>query len=147
MSSRRSEQVSGGVFLIGLGLMIANVIPVWPGIMFVLGGAAIARGLAEGRGWYALQGGVWLIGIGLLFSVGFSLPLLLIVIGISMLLGTAFRPPFMSREKMKNEELAAAEDREVDRDADEDAYELGDDGELIKVKNDARLTQDRSSRV
>src|SRR5438067_5809027 len=142
LSNRQSEQVSGGIFLIGLGLMFANVIPWWPGIMFVLGGAAIARGLAEGRGWYALQGGVWLIGIGVLFSSGFSLPLLLIVIGISMLLGTAFKPPFMSHGKLKNEDVAAVEEREPDS----DEYELGDDGELIKVKNAAKLAEEKGSR-
>jgi hypothetical protein len=135
LSSKRSEQVSGGIFLIGIGLMLANVIPVWPGIMFVLGGAAIARGLAEGRGWYALQGGIWLIGIGLIFTFGFSLPLLLIVIGISMLLGATIKPPFTNDEKQKNEELGPAEEREPE----DDAYEIGDDGELIKVKNDANL--------
>src|SRR5689334_6158642 len=125
LSNQRADQISGGIFFIGLALMFAHVLSWWPGIMFVLGAAAIVRGLAEGRGWYALQGGVWLIGIGLVFSVGFSLPLLLVVIGISMLLGTTSRPPFLRNEKLKNEALLA------DQEQDADAYELGDDGELI----------------
>jgi hypothetical protein len=143
LSNRQAEGISGGIFLIGLGLMFANVIPWWPGIMFVLGGASIAHGLVEGRGRYAFQGGVWMIGIGLLFLKGFNLPLLFILIGISMLLGTVFGPPFISRDKQKNKDLLAGDEH----DPTTDEYELGDDGELIKVKNEAKLVEEKGSHV
>jgi hypothetical protein len=146
---RRGNQVSGAVFLIGLGLLFLTNFW-WPGILFVLGAAAIAQGLSEGRGWYALQGGVWLIGIGLVFSIGFSLPLLLILLGLSMLCGTVFRPRTLLgrdmqfeeapiREKRKNEARATAFDEHGDdEDEDEGRYVLGDDGEMVKVKNDQK---------
>ncbi|GEM_PF-819177 len=145
---RRGNQVSGAVFLIGLGLLFLTNFW-WPGILFVLGAAAIAQGLSEGRGWYALQGGIWLIGIGLVFSVGFSLPLLLILLGLSMLCGTVCRPRILFgrdvqfeeapiREKRKNEARAADDDEFDDEGENEDRYVLGDDGEMVKVKNDQK---------
>ncbi len=137
----QADQISTAVFLIGLGVLA--VTKFWfPGILFVIGAASIARGLAEGRGWYALQGGLWMIGLGLVFLGGFSWPLLLILIGISMLLGNLFRPPFAARQKAKNEELA--DEREVQE---EDEYAVGDDGELVKVKNDARGNQARTKHL
>ncbi len=148
LSKQRADQVSGGIFLIGLGLLFANVLPWWPGIMFVLGASAIARGFAEGQGWYALQGGIWLIGIGLIFTSGFSWPLLLIILGLSTLFGAWFRPPFARRrgfdetEKVKNDERMAA-----GIEADDEEYTLGDDGELVKVKNDEKLSQTGSGRA
>ncbi len=87
MNKTRADQIAGGVFLVGLGLLFANVISFWPGILFVIGAANIARGMAEGREWYNVSGGVWLIGLGFVFLFNFSWPILLILIGISMLFG------------------------------------------------------------
>ncbi len=86
VSKAHSQQISGGVFLIGLALVFMT--GYWfPGILFVIGASTIARGMAEGQEWYNVQGGVWMIGLGLVFAIGFSLPLLLILVGASMLLG------------------------------------------------------------
>lgn len=89
-SKERADQVSGGVFLIGLAVLFMTGFW-WPGIMFVIGLSAIARGVAEGQEWYNVPGGLWMIGIGLLFWFGFSWPLLLIFIGASMLLGKSWQ--------------------------------------------------------
>ena len=87
MYAREYEnQVSGGIFLVGLALLFLTGYW-WPGIMFVIGASAIARGVAAGQPWYTVQGGIWAIGIGIIFALGFSLPLLLIVIGLSMIFG------------------------------------------------------------
>lgn len=92
-SEERADQVSGGVFIIGLAFLFMTG-AWWPGILFVIGFSNLARGMAEGREWYSIQGALWMIGLGLLFSVGFSLPLLLIIIGLSTLFGYRYRPPF-----------------------------------------------------
>jgi hypothetical protein len=87
VTKERADQIAGGVFLIGLGLLFTNVLSFWPGILFVIGAANIARGMAEGRAWYSVSGGAWLIGLGLLFTFHFSWPVILILIGASMLFG------------------------------------------------------------
>ncbi len=92
-SEQRADQVSGGVFMIGLAVMFLTGYW-WPGILFVIGASTLARGMAEGRAWYSVQGALWMIGLGVVFALGFSLPLLLVLIGLSMLLGYQFRPPF-----------------------------------------------------
>jgi hypothetical protein len=87
VSKERADQIAGGVFLIGLALLFMGVVQFWPGILFVIGASNIARGMAQGRAWYNISGGVWLIGLGVVFMFGFNWPLLLILIGVSMLLG------------------------------------------------------------
>ncbi len=96
VDKQRADQISGGVFLIGLAIMFMTRFW-WPGILFVIGASSMARGIAEGRDWYSVPGGIWMIGLGLVFLFGFSLPMLLILIGVSMLLGQSWR----SHEKTK----------------------------------------------
>jgi hypothetical protein len=126
VSNQRAEQVSGGVFIIGLALMFMGTLPWWPGILLVIGASSLARGLAEGQRWYSVQGALWMIGLGLLFWTGFSFPLLLIVIGLSMLFGFVFRPPMFRGGRADEDDSIPArgyslEDAEVD-DTDYAAY-------------------------
>lgn len=86
MTKERSDQIAGGVFLIGLAVLFMTG-AWWPGILFVIGASSIARGVAEGQDWYNVPGGVWMIGLGLLFWFGFRWELLLIFAGLSMLFG------------------------------------------------------------
>lgn len=125
VSKERADQIAGGVFLIGLGLLFTNVLDFWPGILFVIGASNIARGMAEGRPWYNVSGGLWLIGLGLVFLLNFSLPVILILIGLSMLVGysvkdQAKRKRFVlvedfdearNEDKRKNDELLYEDDQ------------------------------------
>ncbi len=90
-SKSYADRVAGAVFLIGLGLLftpVANIVGgFFPGILFVIGATTIARGVAEGQPWYEVSGGLFMLGLGLFFLFGFSLPLLLIVLGLMMLFG------------------------------------------------------------
>ena len=117
-SKSYADRVSGAVFLIGLGLLftsLGNVVGgFFPGILFVIGASAMARGMAEGQPWYTVSGGLWMIGLGLVFLWGFSLPLLLIILGLTMLFGWSFKPDMFGRkhhsdsifdEKAKNDDF------------------------------------------
>jgi hypothetical protein len=117
ISKQRADQIAGGVFLIGLGLLFTDVIDFWPGILFVLGASSLARGMAEGREWYTLTGGLGLIGLGLVFLMGFSWPLLLIIIGGAMLLGHGQGWSCWGddgeKRKRKNDEIASERAPEI----------------------------------
>ncbi len=116
MSKQRADQIAGGVFLIGLGLLFTNVISFWPGILFVIGASNIARGMAEGRPWYNVSGGLWLIGLGIVFLFHFSWPMILILIGLSMLFGYSVKDRRNSYDdggKLKNDEKLKNDDLET----------------------------------
>ncbi|NWG18523.1 MAG: hypothetical protein HXY41_18025 [Chloroflexi bacterium] len=114
VSKERADQIAGGVFLIGLGLLFTNVLSFWPGILFVIGVSNIARGMAEGRAWYNVSGGLWLIGLGAVFLLGFNWPVILILIGLSTLFGINVKNEWGDSrsekagndEKLKNDDLS-----------------------------------------
>jgi hypothetical protein len=102
VTKERADQIAGGVFLVGLGLLFTDVIDFWPGILFVIGAANIARGMAQGRAWYNVSGGLGIIAIGLIFLFNFSWPLLLILIGIFMLFGHNVKTHWNQDEEEKS---------------------------------------------
>ena len=94
MTDKRSNEIFGGTFLIGLAVLFL-INWWWPGIMFVIGIAFIARAVAEGRNWMDERNGLICIGIGVFFvalnllSVAINWwPLILIAIGAYLLLGS-----------------------------------------------------------
>lgn len=151
----REEQMgalSGGTFIIGLALMLFGVIPWWPGIMFVFAATALTDGLVKNKLRDGLIAAMWLGGIGLVFTVGFSLPLILIMIGVTMILGFMFKGAIpmprssraeedQSTQKRKNEwrereRLAEPEEDESYEKPKRGAMRLGPDGELIEITDD-----------
>ena len=67
-SKERADQISGGVFMIGLALLFITHWW-WPGIMFVIGATIIARTMAEGKDWTTATPAFWVIGIGVVFGL------------------------------------------------------------------------------
>jgi hypothetical protein len=132
VSKERADQVAGGVFLIGLGILFFGGLGIgfFPGILFVIGASNIARGMAEGRAWYNVSGGVWMIGLGAAFLFNFSWPLILVLIGLSMLFGISVKDSrrksddddysYLEDEKLKNEPKRKNDDYLI-YDEDEDA--------------------------
>ena len=95
LGDERVNQITGAVWLIGLGILFATNFW-WPGVLFLVGAGALAQGLAEGRGWYALQGSLWAFGLGVAFLLGAHfIAAVLITLGLSMLLGAIVRPPML----------------------------------------------------
>jgi hypothetical protein len=89
---QRSDQISGGIFLIGLAVL-AVLNYWWPGIMFVIGASLIARDVATGKDWENATPGLVAIGVGLIFALQATfqftniLPLILIGLGLALLFG------------------------------------------------------------
>lgn len=106
-----ADRVSGAVFLIGLGLLFTPLSGVvggfFPGILFVIGASAIARGVAEGQEWHQVSGGIGIIAVGLFFLLGFNLGLLLILIGLGMLFGYNYKPEWFGKEPRHSDEFVS----------------------------------------
>ncbi|MCU0495910.1 MAG: hypothetical protein MUF87_01010 [Anaerolineae bacterium] len=130
MNRTNADQLSGGVFFIGLALVFLTGWW-WPGIMFVIGATALAQALAEGRRWYAAQGALWSFGIGVVFLFGFSLPLLFLLIGAGMIFG------WWSRDSWDDED-EEYDDEKPKNISTEQQYRVGDDGELIPYDEDPK---------
>ncbi len=168
ISRARAGQITGGVFLIGFGILLlaGSIVPFFPGILYLIGITSIVQGLIqpEGRGRSGpLQGGLFMIGLGLVFTLNFSLPLLIILLGVMTILGLRGRSSGDKSErrerlrewrderrawrdqgdepveKLKNDELYREDVADIGE-ADDERYVLGDDGEIVKVKNDQKLS-------
>lgn len=101
-SQRTYDSVSGGIFLIGLGLLfLVPGIGIWPWILAVIGAAGLPASLAHKRGWLGWQAFFWLVGLAVLFATDLLWPGILILIGVSSLVGALTREspssPFAGR--------------------------------------------------
>lgn len=92
MSRKRYEALSGGIFLIGLGILfLVPGIGFWPWILVVIGLAGLPASLAKEKGWLGWQGFFWLTGLAVLFASGFFWPGILILVGLSTTVGALTR--------------------------------------------------------
>jgi hypothetical protein len=101
---QRVNQVSGAIFLIGMGI-IAIFNYWWPGIMFIIGAALIARAYMTDQKMGNFTPGIIAILIGLLFAlqnvignISNAWPLILIGAGLLLLFGR----DLFNRDKPKN---------------------------------------------
>jgi hypothetical protein len=105
MNNKRAyESLSGGLFLIGLGvLFLVPGVGFWPWILVVIGLSQLPASLANERGWMGWQSFFWLVGLAILFEIGFFWPGILILVGVSMVIGAATRDsggsPFTDRSE------------------------------------------------
>ena len=124
MNSKRSGQITGGIFFIGIAVLALTRFW-WPGILVVMGITAIVSGALQGRQWHAVSGGLWLIGIAALAYTGFWWPGILVVMGITAIVSglDVFRngPPW-ARKRKRGEKPKRKRDDQV--------TQVGDDGEL-----------------
>jgi hypothetical protein len=92
LTNKQAAAITSAVWLVGIGVLIVTGWW-WPGIMFLIGIAAIIEGFVAGRGWYAFQGGLWTLGIGVWASFHYNILVLFCLIALSGLLGAFVRPP------------------------------------------------------
>ncbi|MCZ7540118.1 MAG: hypothetical protein M5U29_09425 [Anaerolineae bacterium] len=97
-----SRGFSGAILLIGLGvLFLVDGISFWPWILVVIGLASLPESIAQKGLWAGMQGVVWLAGLAVLFATGKLWPGILILIGVSTLVGALVRPPVFDKPKRK----------------------------------------------
>lgn len=82
----KSEQMSGAIFLIGLGLLWMTG---WwfPGMLFVIGASSMATALANKQSWLTATGALWMFTLGFIFWLNLPWGIIFIPIGLSMLFG------------------------------------------------------------
>ena len=119
---------SGGILLIGLGIIFLTNIDFFPAILVVIGLAGLPESVAQKGFWAGIQSAVWLIGIAILFILDIFWPGILILIGLSMLAGGLVRPPMLEGEAKRKRGLLleVGEDKYEDYEDYEDDYETSD---------------------
>ena len=86
MDRKRNEKLTGGVFLIGIGVL-AYTGDWWPGILVLLGVVSLVSGLLEQRLWKSASGALWLFGLALLFYFNFPWWILPVLAGVGLIIG------------------------------------------------------------
>lgn len=115
----RWENAGGAIVLIGIGLIFLLGIGFWPWILFVVAVPALLGGIARGGLWAGMQGAVWLVGIGVIALFNIWWPGILILIGISMLVGMVEKPPVFDEKRKRKRGLPVPDEM---YDEDEDSY-------------------------
>lgn len=87
----RAHAVSGGVWLIGLGLLFASHLW-WPGILILIGITSIVEGSAHRCGWQAIHGGLWMLLFAAWAMTRFSITALFVGMGVYAII-TALTSP------------------------------------------------------
>ena len=118
--------MTGGIILIGIGIIFLANIDFFPAILVVIGLASLPESVAQKGFWAGIQSAVWLIGIAALFAFDIFWPGILILAGLSMLVGGLVRPPGLEGKRKRG--LPLPQDDEGDEDDqyaydDEDAYQ------------------------
>jgi hypothetical protein len=115
MNERRANEVFGGIVLIGLAILFL-INWWWPGILYVIGIAQIARAVAQGRNWMDERTGLVALAIAVVFTLIdllriFSFnwwPIVLILLGVYLLFGSRLSRGSSSSaesDKRKNDDL------------------------------------------
>lgn len=92
LTPRQANALSSGLFMVGFGVLFATGWW-WPGIMFVVGITAIARGLGSGCGGrYALLAGLWPILFGVWALSQFNVAAMFVALGIGSIAAVFLKP-------------------------------------------------------
>ena len=87
MDRKYYDTLSGGILLIGLGVLFLTGRGFWPWILVVIAFAQLPTLMAQKKGWMAWQGFFWLMGMAVLFASGRFWPGILILLGVTALIG------------------------------------------------------------
>ncbi len=90
----RANAVTGGVWLIGLGVLFATGYW-WPGILFLVGVTALVEGSARGARWQSIHGGLLILLIACWAMMRFNLTVFFVALGVYVIVAALIKPsPF-----------------------------------------------------
>jgi hypothetical protein len=93
-TAERANAVTGGIWLVGLGVLFATG-DWWPGILFLVGVTAIVEGSARGAGWQSIHGGLWLLLFACWALMDFNFAVLFVAAGVYAIIAALAKPsPF-----------------------------------------------------
>lgn len=100
-NAERANAVTGGIWMIGLGVLIATGFW-WPGILFLVGITAIVEGSARGGGWQPIHGGLWMLLFACWAMMRFNITVLFVAMGVyaiiaAMITPNPFRKPYVDQ--------------------------------------------------
>ncbi len=87
---RFNKESIGAVWLIGLGILFLTR-NLFPGILVLIGITAYLNAHADGHNTRGLQPLLFFVGLAVIFSIGFSIPLLLLWLGLTVLINQRWR--------------------------------------------------------
>lgn len=129
MTKERADQLGCGVALVGLGLIFALGLSIWPNILLLGAALSLSEVITKGKRWSAIQGALWLAGFWAFFTFNLNFWLIMILVGLGMIFGFSTR----SWGHSDDEDDEDSEDIAYSKRKREDtiSYRLGDAGELI----------------
>ncbi len=93
-TAERANAVTGGIWLIGLGVLFATEFW-WPGILLLIGITAIVQGSARGAGWQPIHGGLWVLLIACWALMRFNMTVFFVALGVYVIIAALIKPsPF-----------------------------------------------------
>lgn len=99
--NQRANALVGGIWLIGLGMLFATRFW-WPGIMFVIGIAAVVQCWIRGHPLYAMHAGFWAIFIGFWAVFKFSMAFFFVGLGAYVILSALLGPSPLRKPHVDN---------------------------------------------
>jgi hypothetical protein len=90
-NSGRKNQLTGAIWLIGLGILFLTKISFWPGILILVGLTSYIQEAARGRTQHALRSLIFFLGLTILFWTNRFFPGILILLGVMALISPEIR--------------------------------------------------------
>jgi len=99
--SQQANAITGGVWLIGLGVLFATRF--WfPGILILVAITSIVQGWALGRRWDGLHVAFWMILIAVWAIFKFSMAFFFIALGLYVIFSALVKPDIMRKPQVDN---------------------------------------------